>query len=191
MRKHGCWLVCVYELLLRDTMKILLSLSKYYPKESESFGYVDKKPSDYLISISAYWLSEDIIFIRNSLSKDTYLQDNWSDYRAHIAEYNLSNQSIQIYIVRIDKGGLLLVGVLEPEDKIIFELPLSDSEEALLRAERNDFQVRGPVKDHDGIEGDAISRTYHDINHRYLDNNSISYTKFIAKKYTLYVDIDY
>lgn len=167
-----------------------------FKQRSEKFSRVDSK--DVLIDTGTYWLTRDTVFTADNITKHSSIRDvDRSDGRFHIATYTSDDKNIEIniYVVYPLNKTPLLVGVMRgDDDRIIFELPLSDDERSLSMAEGNGFEVGRYDLSEDSypyLDPDIIDRTYHDSRKRLHGYNDISYTKLIGKTLEISVHIDY
>lgn len=153
--------------------------------------------SNYLISTSIYWLSKDVIFLRDDISGYSNIGEvDRIEGRFCIADFtsDSGNVAIHVYVVYPSNRTIpLLVGVLSGnESKIIFELPLANDDQAFARARSNGFEVNVPQFTGNYFEPDIIDMTYHGGNRRSMDRyGEVSYEKLIGKDLRLFVFIDY
>lgn len=163
-----------------------------------------KSESKELISSSAVWLSEDVVFIHDHLSKATAINTDRSNGRVHLASYDFDKNnvgfgnSIDAYVIFKKNSAPLLVGILRRNDgglnskhTILFELPLSEDEQAFSLARRNGFTVDPPDNETQWIDSDFISETYHDGSPVITTDTSTTYRKEIGKEYAAFISIEY
>lgn len=142
--------------------------------------------SNYLISSSAYWLSRDVIFVNDTLTKASNIQEvDWSNGRCHIA----GNDELRIYVVYVKDSSPLLVGVLPAREVIAFELSLSPDEISRNKAVQNGFDVKS-YDNSEYLDADIISKTYHEGRKQHTEPY-VSYVKTINEKYTLSIFPEY
>lgn len=178
-------------------MRLDVTISK-----QRSSRFSSTNPKDILISTDTYWLSRDVVFTHNlKINQSRIREINRSDGRFHMAEYEHDDKSITInvFVVYPLNEVPLLVGVMrkvypKDDDKIIFELPLSDDERALNAAERNGFKINRYDFSKDPypyIDPDIIDTTYHNGRQRTSAYPDITYRKLIGKTLEVLVFIDY
>lgn len=176
-------------------MKLSISIIKNCHNKLDIKAINNK--SNYLISTSIYWLSKDVIFLRDDISGYSNIGEvDRIEGRFCIADFtsDSGNVAIHVYVVYPSNRTIpLLVGVLSGnESKIIFELPLANDDQAFARARSNGFEVNVPQFTGNYFEPDIIDMTYHDGNRRSMDRyGEVSYEKLIGKDLRLFVFIDY
>lgn len=176
-------------------MKLSISIIKNCHNKLDIKAINNK--SNYLISTSIYWLSKDVIFLRDDISGYSNIGEvDRIEGRFCIADFTSGsgNVVIHVYIVYPSNRTVpLLIGILGGhESKIMFELPLANDDQAFTRARNNGFEVNIPQFTGDYFEPDIIDMTYQDGNRRSMDRHGeVSYEKLIGKDLRLFVFIDY
>jgi hypothetical protein len=136
---------------------------------SLNLSRIDKQKNnrENLIAIRLQSLVDDKIFINDFVSEQSYITDNHSNSRTHIGGYYFDKElgvlggGIDTYLVYTKKGGTLLVGTLtkstdhgDEKQAILFELPLSISQESVARAKELGFNVDLPDDETHWIQAD-------------------------------------
>jgi len=165
-------------------------------------GLSATNPEDILINTDAYWLSRDIIFTHDlKINQSRIREVRRRDGRFYIAgyEHGDKNVAISVEVVYPSKETPLLVGVMgkiypKDDDRIIFELPLSDDEYSLAMAKKDGFEIDRYDFSKDPYpyaDPDIIDTTYHNGYQRTSDYPDVTYEKLIGETLRVFVDIDY
>jgi len=156
-----------------------------------------------LIAIHLQPINDNLIFINDFANEQSYISDDRSNSRTLIASYYFDKElgvlggGIDAYLVYTKKEGILLVGTLtkssddgDKKEAILFELPLSDTQEAITRAQELGFRVDLPDEEIQWIDADLISKTYHNGSPVITTDTSTTFQKTISDKYHLYITRD-
>lgn len=146
------------------------------------------------IDLKVYLLAQNVIHVRDNRTDSSDIAEiSGLDRRIGLAEIAVPLDSLRIDMIYPGHSRWpMLVGFLQVRDRIVFELPLGDSQEALEKATQRGFSITNYSQDNNLVNGDIVDRHYFQREYRPINEGSrYSYQKTIGGRYEVSVMADY